>query len=106
MRRGWRSRRSPLGHIFREGHRIRIQIHTPPAVEGLWGYTPRHEPAAGTVHHDADRPSRMLQPVVEPDGTTTPEPEGCGVPGGFPCVEHSPLNEVTTGTVDEGTGGE
>lgn len=86
----------PLGHIFRAGHRIRIQLHTPPAVEGLWGYTPRHEPAAVTVYHDNDRPSSMLLPVVDPDGDTVPEPEGCGVPGGFPCSEQSPVNQVTS----------
>jgi putative CocE/NonD family hydrolase len=82
----------PLGHIFREGHRIRVQIHTPPVVDGLWGYTPtHHKPAPVVVHHDVDHPSRVQLPVVEPDGDTEPAPEECGVPGGFPCSEPSPV---------------
>lgn len=84
----------PLGHIFRPGHRILIQVHTPPAFDGIWGYTAtQHQPGAVTLYHDADHPSSLLLPVVTPDagGGTAPPPEGCQVPGGFACVPPSPL---------------
>ena len=85
----------PLGYIFRPGHRILIQIHTPPILEKIWGYTPtHHQPAAVTVHHDADHPSWIQWPVVEtdkpiPDGTTP-----CPLQGGFFCAPASPLNAL------------
>lgn len=82
----------PLGHVFRPGHRILIQVHTPPAVDGLWGYTPtNHQPAPVTLYHDADRPSSIQFPVVTPDAPITAQPDGCRVPGGFPCTPPSAL---------------
>jgi putative CocE/NonD family hydrolase len=83
----------PLGYIFRPGHRILIQIHTPPALEKIWGYTPtHHQPAAVTVLHDAAHPTWIQWPVVETDepivGDTTP----CPLPGGFYCAPPSALN--------------
>jgi hypothetical protein len=83
----------PLGHVFRPGHKILIQIHTPPVVDGLWGYTPtHHQPAPVTVYHDAARPSFLQLPVVEPDQPiSNAEPASCRVPGGFPCTPASAL---------------
>jgi hypothetical protein len=82
----------PLGHVFRPGHRILVQIHTPPAVDGIWGYTPtHHQPAPVTIYHDAAHPSFIQFPVVIPDAPITAEPAGCRVPGGFPCTPPSPL---------------
>jgi predicted acyl esterase len=82
----------PLGHVFRPGHRILIQIHTPPVVDGLWGYTPTHQPAIVTVYHDAEHPSFLQLPVVTPDAPiSNTEPESCKVPGGFPCYAPSPI---------------
>lgn len=77
----------PLGHIFRAGHSIRIQIHTPPALDGIWGYTAtHHRPAAVTVHHDADHPSVLLLPgVTGLQAGTAPPSDNCPVPAGFPC---------------------
>jgi putative CocE/NonD family hydrolase len=87
----------PIGHIFRPGHRMLIQIHTPPAVEGLWGYTPtHHQPSAVTILHDADHPSWVQLPEVRVDAVQPPDalgtaPAGCKIPGGFPCVPPSAL---------------
>lgn len=82
----------PLGHVFRPGHKLLIQIHTPPMVDGLWGYTPtQHHPAPVTVYHDAAHPSFLQLPVVTPDAPITLSRPGCQVPGGFPCTPASPL---------------
>jgi uncharacterized protein len=84
----------PLGHVFREGHRILVQIHTPPMVDGLWGYTAtHHQPAAVTVYHDAAHPSFLQLPVVSPDAPITAVPTSCQVPGGFPCTKASVLDQ-------------
>lgn len=86
----------PLGYIWRPGHRILIQIHTPPILEKIWGYTPtQHQPAAVSVHHDAENQSWIQWPVVTTDepipaDSTTP----CPLQGGFFCAEPSPLNDA------------
>ncbi len=88
----------PIGHVFREGHRVLVQIHTPPVTDGLWGYTPTHHaPGLVSIHHDAANPSWIQLPVVQPDAVQPDDalltaPEGCTVPGGFPCTPASALN--------------
>jgi putative CocE/NonD family hydrolase len=83
----------PLGYIFRPGHRILIQIHTPPILEKIWGYTPtHHQPAAVTVYHDAAHPSSIQWPVVETDAPVTVATTPCPLQGGFFCAPASALN--------------
>jgi len=77
----------PVGHVFRAGHRIRVQIHTPPVVDALNGYTPEREPGVVAIHHDSTHPSLVRLPVVEPDEAVGDPPRACGVPGGFPCSD-------------------
>ena len=75
----------PLGHVFRAGHRLQVNIHTPPVTDGLWGYSPtHHQPAAVTVYHGSEYPTAIQLPVIEPDGPVGEGP-GCQIPGGFPC---------------------
>ncbi|MGH7899711.1 MAG: CocE/NonD family hydrolase, partial [Candidatus Binatia bacterium] len=87
----------PLGHVFRKDHRLLVQIHTPPVVDGIWGYTPSHQPAVVTVYHDAEHPSSIQLPVVTPDGPLGPIPPTCQVPAGFPCTPPSALDAVLGG---------
>jgi predicted acyl esterase len=83
----------PLGYIFRPGHRILIQIHTPPILEKIWGYTPtHHQPAAVTVYHDAAHPTSIQWPVVVPDAPAADVATPCPLQGGFFCAAPSPLN--------------
>jgi hypothetical protein len=96
----------PLGHIFRPGHRILIQIHTPPTVDGLWGYTPTHHaPSLVSILHDAAHPTWIQWPQItlpqdQPapssvdgdPGSLMTAPDGCKMPGGFPCVPPSDLD--------------
>jgi uncharacterized protein len=83
----------PLGYIFRPGHRILIQIHTPPVFEKIWGYTPSHQPAAVTVHHDAENQSWIQWPVVETDQPIPAGDTPCPLPGGFFCAPPSALTQ-------------
>lgn len=82
----------PVGHLFREGHSILVQVHTPPVVDGLWGYTAtHHQPSLVTVHTGAGEGSSLLLPLVSLDGPMGAAPPGCQVPGGFPCIKPMPL---------------
>lgn len=83
----------PLGYIFRPGHRILIQIHTPPVLEKIWGYTPtHHQPAAVTVYHDADHASWVQWPDVQTDQPISVDATPCPLQGGFYCAPKSTLN--------------
>lgn len=82
----------PLGYIFRPGHKILVQVHTPPAVDGLWGYTPSHQPSLVTLYHDATYPTSLLLPVVQTDTPVPPGATPCPLYGGFPCVPRSQLD--------------
>jgi predicted acyl esterase len=82
----------PLGYIFRPGHKILVQVHTPPAVDGLWGYTPSHQPSLVTLYHDRLHPTSLLVPVVQTDSPVPPGTTPCPLYGGFPCTPRSPLD--------------
>ncbi len=73
-----------LGHQFREGHQIQVQIHTPPFNEGRWGYGPVGAAAINTLFHDADNPMTLLVPIV-PSLDLGASP-ACGMPDGYRCV--------------------
>lgn len=83
----------PLSYIWRPGHRILIQIHTPPVLEKIWGYTPSHQPAAVTVHHDDQNQSWIQWPVVETDQAIPAGDTPCPLPGGFFCAPASGLTQ-------------
>lgn len=89
----------PTGHIFREDHRILVEVHTPPVIDGLWGYTAtEHDPAAVTIHSSADHPTSILLPQVAVDGgnaNIAADPDGCGTEDGFPCAGPSYLDQAT-----------
>ncbi len=77
----------PLGHVFREGHKLRIQVHAPPPDDPLsiYAWYSARPPSVNTVIH-ADGASRLLVPFI-PAGTLPdlgPAPE-CGTLVGIPC---------------------
>jgi len=76
----------PVGHVFRPGHRLAVKIHTPPLVDSYYAYVPRRAPAANTVLHDADHPSRIQLPVVPLSVKLGPE-LACGEQYQVRCVE-------------------
>jgi hypothetical protein len=85
----------PLGYIWRPGHRILVQIHTPPVLEKIWGYTPTHQPAAVSVYHDAENQSWIQWPVVTTDEPITVDSTPCPLQGGFFCLPSSPLDDAS-----------
>jgi uncharacterized protein len=54
----------PVSHVFREGHRLVVKVHTPPAVDSYYAYVPKRPAGINTIYHDADRPSRLMLPVI------------------------------------------
>ncbi len=76
-----------LGHQFREGHQLQVQIHTPPLNEGRWGYGPVGPAAINTVYHDAASPATVLLPVIP--SLDLGDAPACGVPDGYRCITAS-----------------
>jgi putative CocE/NonD family hydrolase len=76
----------PVGHVFREGHRIVVKVHTPPAVDSYYAYLPRRLPAVNTLLHDAEHPSRLMLPVVPLRGVRLGAELGCGDQYAVRCV--------------------
>jgi putative CocE/NonD family hydrolase len=70
----------PVGHIFRPGHRLVVQIHTPPAVDSYYAYVPKRTAGVNTVMHDAKNPSHLTLPFVSLRGVRLGrEPKPCSL---------------------------
>ncbi|MGH2817681.1 MAG: CocE/NonD family hydrolase [Actinomycetota bacterium] len=68
----------PFGHVFRPGHSLEIEIHTPPAVDSFYAYVPKRPVGINTVLHDAKHPSHITLPIVPLNGVDLgPEPKPC-----------------------------
>lgn len=76
----------PVGHVFRPDHRIVVKVHTPPAVDSYYAYLPRRGPAQNTLYHDAERPSRIMLPVVPLTGMSLGNELACGQQDKVRCV--------------------
>lgn len=68
----------PLGHTFRAGHSLQVQVHDPPFNDGRWGHGPLMGPSINTVHS-----ATITLPVVD---TVDVGPFECGTPDGYRCV--------------------
>ena len=90
----------PIGHVFRPGHTLRIQVHAPPLYDPLsiYAWASGLPPALNTVHHDAVAASdgrilgasSILLPVLPRLPKIGPEPacrERIGVPCFTPAVD-------------------
>jgi putative CocE/NonD family hydrolase len=77
----------PVGHAFREGHRLEFVITAPPPVHiavDHWGFNGLHGAAINTVHHTLDHPSRLLLPRLPDARAQAPEPD-CAAVAAQPC---------------------
>ncbi len=69
----------PVGWVFRPGHRLEVDIHSPPALDSFYSYVPKGRALGwNTVWHDARRPSRLTLPVVPLSGVRLGPPLACG----------------------------
>ena len=76
----------PVGHIFRPGHRMLVNVTAPPVADSLYFYVSKRAPAVNTVLHDPAHPSRITLPVV-PLADLTLGPElPCGAQEAVRCV--------------------
>jgi putative CocE/NonD family hydrolase len=67
----------PFGHVFRPGHKLVVQITTPPIADSYYAYVPKRPPGINTVLHDKAHPSSLMLPFVPLDGVklkSAPEP--------------------------------
>lgn len=77
----------PLGHVWRAGHQLVLQLHAPPASDPLsiYMYEPS-PPSVVTILQDADHPTSILlpfMPALPPYRSTPPD---CGQVVGELCV--------------------
>lgn len=75
----------PLGHTFRAGHELQVQIHSPPLNDGRWGYGPLTGASANTIHS-----ASLTLPVIPT--VDVGDYLGCGIPDGYRCVPASHNN--------------
>jgi putative CocE/NonD family hydrolase len=75
----------PFGHLFRAGSRLRVWVDAPTFLPQLWAFTPSPTPAAVTILHDADHPSRLVLPEVPDDAERIAEQPACGLVIRQPC---------------------
>ncbi|MCA1825161.1 MAG: CocE/NonD family hydrolase [Mycobacteriales bacterium] len=68
----------PLGHIFRAGHEVQIEIEAPPASDNYYNYIPHTPAAINTVYHDETHRSRITLPVVSLAGVKLGREVPCG----------------------------
>lgn len=75
----------PVGHVFREGHRLLIKITRPPVLDAYYAYVPRNMPLSwNTIYHDAEHPSRIVVPFVPTPPMAAPL--ACGEQEGVRCA--------------------
>ncbi|MGH2760200.1 MAG: hypothetical protein ACRDKJ_11650, partial [Actinomycetota bacterium] len=79
----------PIGHVFRRGHKLRLQIHSPPALDPLsvYAWVSNLPPAVNTVYHDAVgrlEASSVLLPILPRLPKIGKEP-ACSERIGVPC---------------------
>lgn len=58
----------PFGHVFRPGHKLVMEITTPPIADSYYAYVPKRTPGINTVLHDKAHPSSLMLPFVPLDG--------------------------------------
>ena len=79
----------PVGHVFREGHRLLVKISAPPTtdpVSELYAYDLAVAGSVVQIHHDAEHPSRLLLPVLRSLPPIADEAPACGAQSGVRCT--------------------
>ena len=86
----------PLGWVFRPGHRLQVQITSPPAVDQLYSWVGSARPAGvNTILSDARHPSSILLPLLAVNPRLTAAAPACGAQDGVRCT--TPAESSTGG---------
>lgn len=85
----------PFTHVFREGSRLRVWLDTP-SVTGMWGFLHSPLPAAISVLHNAEHPSRLVLGVMPGERARTALPP-CGTVASETCRPDPLGADGTTG---------
>jgi putative CocE/NonD family hydrolase len=68
----------PVGQVFHQGSRLRVDIEAPTTTPQLWGFAALPVPSLDLVYHDANHPSRLVLPTLPGEHPLSPLP-ACGV---------------------------
>jgi hypothetical protein len=93
----------PFGQLVRAGSRLRVWVDAPTFLPQLWAFTPSPSPAAVTILHDTDHPSRLVLPQVPNDDARSTTLAACGLLIRQPC-RPDPLG-AAAGTESPGSDG-
>ncbi len=80
----------PVAHAFRAGSRLRLTIDAPGNNRPVWVFESISAGEQVTVGFDADRPSRLVLPVVAGATVPQPAPPACGALRAQPCRDWVP----------------
>lgn len=80
----------PVAHVFRAGSRLRLTIDAPGNNRPVWVFESLSAGEQVTVGFDADRPSRLVLPVVAGAAVPQPAPPACGAMRAQPCRDWVP----------------
>lgn len=77
----------PLGHVWRAGHQLVLQLHAPPANDPISTYAfEPNEPGVVSILQDADHRTTILLPFMPTLPPMRPTPPVCGEVVGEVCV--------------------
>jgi predicted acyl esterase len=76
----------PVGAVFRPGHKLVLQIYSPPAMDEYFAYGSGQPPAMNTILSDAAHPSSILLPLMATLPPVERSEPACGTQTGVRCV--------------------
>jgi predicted acyl esterase len=76
----------PVGAVLRPGHRLLVQIYSPPVVDEFNAYASAQPPALNTIVSTAAHPSTVVLPLLPTLPPHTRKAPACGTVVGERCV--------------------
>ena len=77
----------PLGHVFRAGHRLLVQLYSPPIGDELYSYDSAQPPAVNTILDDPAHPSSLVLSLLPTLPPIAAAPTACGAQTAVRCVK-------------------
>jgi predicted acyl esterase len=76
----------PVGAVLRPGHRLLVQIYSPPLLDQFDAYGSAQAPAVNTIVSDGTHRSRLLLPLLPHQPAVAKQAPACGTVVGERCV--------------------